>query len=156
MDEKAQLIQRLDTARAKMHAVVQQLTTEKIIYPGWTPKHLLAHIAGWDEAIIAALRAYAESQEYEIPAFRGINEYNARSVETREMLTYSQVYREWEQAREQVKEELQKMSEEKFKSELLFPWGGRGSVTQLVEVFIEHETQHAKEIEQLLEGKTGQ
>ena len=153
MEQRTHLIEELDRAREKLTTALQAFGDEQEIYPGWTPKHLLAHIAGWDDAVLTALRAFARGDEFELPAFHGIDVYNAQSVETREMLRHDQVAREWEQVRQQVKDTLNQMPDEKFEQDFLFPWGGRGTIAQLIGIFIHHETEHAEEIEQIQQDK---
>jgi hypothetical protein len=151
MAGKNELIQQLDSARAKMQAIMAELDLQTEIYPDWTIKHILAHIAGWDDASIASLRAHKSGKEPATPAVRGIDHYNAESVATREALSYEQIIREWEMAREQLKAIINEMSPEKFEEPMLFAWGETGSVAQLVAIFAEHEEEHAKEIKALLD-----
>ncbi len=146
MEERESLIAQLDRAREKMRAVVADIDTRLEIYPGWTIKHVLAHIAGWDDAAMASLRAHARGAEPVTPATHGIDAYNADSVATREALSYDRIVREWELAREQLKTLIHEMPSEKFAAPLVFPWGGRGTVAQLVAIFAHHEEEHAAEI----------
>jgi len=126
--------------------------TDKELYPGWTIRHVLAHMAGWDDATATSLKAYAEGNEYSVPAYRGIDEYNKQSVATREHLNYEQTRKEWELSREELKAVLRAMPDEKIAGEVLYPWGARGSVTALVEVLIHHDHDHADEIQRLMSG----
>lgn len=151
MDQRSRLIEDLDRARETMRAVVNKVDPQREIYPGWTMKHVLAHIAGWDDATIASLHAHMGGQEPGTPAVRGIDYYNAESVATREPLSYEQVVHEWEFAREQVKDLLRQMPADKFEEPLLSAWGATGSVAGLIAVFVRHEIEHAEEIEGLLE-----
>jgi hypothetical protein len=151
MDEPIRLIQQLDQSRERLRAAVARMDTRIEIYPGWTAKQLLAHICGWDEATMASLRAHARGIEPAVPAAQGIDPYNAESVETREALSYEQTVKEWELTREQLKAVLLEMPQEKFEQPLVVPWGPTSSVARLVNVFVEHEREHAEEIEKLLE-----
>jgi hypothetical protein len=150
MEERERLIRDLDEARETMRAVVAKVDPKLEIYPGWTMKHVLAHLAGWDDATLASLRAHMGGEEPGTPAVRGIDHYNAESVATREPLSYEQVIREWELAREQVKGLLRQMPEDKFDEPLLSAWGARTTVARLSAVFVRHEIEHAEEIEGLL------
>lgn len=114
-------------------------------------KHLLAHLAGWEEATITSLRAHQQGEGYQIPAYRGINAYNEHSVETRQDLDFAQVRQEWELVREELKAVLEAMPPEKFEEPLLWPWGRRGSISQLVGVMIEHEHEHLEDLLKLRE-----
>jgi len=83
MDTKTRLIQQLDQSRQKMRAAQAAMKASAEIYPAWTIKELLAHITGWDDAIIASLCAHAEGREPAMPASRGVDAYNAETVSTR-------------------------------------------------------------------------
>lgn len=149
-EEKARLIQRLDQSRQTMRALLAEIDTQMEFYPGWTAKHLLAHIAGWDDAVTSSLRAHAGGLEPATPAVQGIDAYNAESVATRESLTYEHIVQEWELAREQLKAAILDMPEDILEKPLLLPWGGMGTVAQIVAIFAGHEEEHAEEIHTLI------
>ncbi|MCP4543179.1 MAG: DinB family protein [Chloroflexi bacterium] len=149
MDEKTRLIQKLDVSRAKIKAALADIDQQTEIYPTWTIKHILAHIAGWDDAAIASLRAHAGGDKPATPATEGIDAYNEASVATREALSYDRIAREWELARDQFKDAIREMPPEKLAEPLLFPWGETGTVAQIVHIFAHHENGHAEEIRQL-------
>lgn len=132
MDEKDRLIQELDQARRTMHEVIASLSAEQEIYPGWTLKHFLAHVTGWDDATTTSLRAHATGKEPGTPAYRGIDFYNAETVSTRDSLEYRHVYAEWELAREQLKATIRALPDDKFSEALVYPWGPTGSVSRLI------------------------
>jgi uncharacterized protein (TIGR03083 family) len=120
------------------------------IYPGWTIRHVLAHITGWDEVTTVSLRAHAGGDEPGAPVTEGIDVYNAQAVATREALSYEQIVKEWELARDELKSVIREMPPSKLDEALLFPWGPTGSIAQLVAIFVEHEEDHAREIRELL------
>ncbi|MBI5671346.1 MAG: maleylpyruvate isomerase N-terminal domain-containing protein [Chloroflexi bacterium] len=146
MKTREQLIEGLDASHAAMQSLLDEVEKNWEVYPGWTIRQVLAHLTGWDEATTASLRAYTEGSEAAIASYRGINDYNARSVETRQDLRYEQTCREWELAREALKAAILAVPDEKFGGEVLYPWGQRGSIPQLIEIFIEHDREHADEI----------
>jgi uncharacterized protein (TIGR03083 family) len=149
MENKTTLIQALDEARQKMRAELPDLDPQMPIYPGWTIKQLLAHLTGWDEATTAALHAHTVGNEPGTPAVRGINHYNAQSVVTREALSYDHIVKEWELARDQLKAALLAVPDEKIAEPLVFPWGPTGVIRNLVAIFVDHEIEHAKELQDL-------
>ncbi|MEJ2208041.1 MAG: DinB family protein [Anaerolineae bacterium] len=140
------LLAELDEARQDLYAAMEGLEPEQEIYPGWTMKHLCAHLAGWDEAVAAALRAYLGAEEPATPAVEGINVYNAQSVSTRQYLSLQQVQAECDLAREQVKTLLRDFPADRLEESIVFPWGATGSAAQLIAVFVHHEREHAAEI----------
>ncbi len=68
--EKQFLIHRWEDRREKLKATVAEAEAhrEKKIYRGWRLKELLAHMSGWDDAVIASLKAHAEGAEGLTPA----------------------------------------------------------------------------------------
>ncbi len=149
MDEKNRLIAELDGGRERLTSVLARVESKQEIYPGWTVKELLAHIAGWDDASVAALKAHAGGDEPGTPAARGIDFYNAQTVSTRASLRFAQVSREWEVSRDQLKAAIQEMPAEKLFEPVIFPWAKEGTIAQLVAILASHEEEHAEEIESL-------
>jgi len=152
--EKQFLIERWENRRETLKALVAQAEAhrEKEIYRGWKLKEFLAHMSGWDDAVIASLRAHAEGSAFFTPASRGINAYNAQSVSTRETLDYDHIRHEWDRTHELVMEALRNLPEEKFHQPLTFAWGETGTVAYLVEIFVEHEEEHAGHLREWLKN----
>lgn len=146
---RARLLCELGDARQALYAALECIEPGQEIYPGWTRKHVLAHLAGWDDAVIAALRAHAGSEEPGVVAVEGIDFYNAQSVSTRQYLTYAQIRAECDLARRGVKELLNDLPAAKFEEALIFPWGPIGTVAQLIATFVHHEREHAAEIREV-------
>jgi hypothetical protein len=78
--------------------------------------------------------------------------YNAQTVSTRETLDYNHVRREWDRTHELIIEALRGLPEEKFHEALTFPWGETGTVAYLVEIFVEHEEEHAAHLRDWLKN----
>ncbi len=146
-DERAQLIQELDNARAVLEDLLRDIPSETEIYPGWTLREFYAHLTGWDDVVTMSLREHAAGRIPATPVVNGIRAYNAESVATRETLDYAHIAQEWRLARVQLKAAIHDFPPERWDEPLLFPWGQTGSVHELLQVFIEHEGQeHADEL----------
>lgn len=150
MNEKERLIADLE----KGHAMVGQLLHDleathcesSEVYPTWTIKELLAHLAGWDDACIASLRAFAAGDVPATPASRGIDPYNESTVHEREALSLEQVIREWEFSRAEFITAIRELPDEKVNEPFVLPWGSKGTLARMVHVFAEHDEEHAVEI----------
>lgn len=151
MDKRPELIERYERARAEMRVLLDHIDRNRKLYPLWTIREILAHISGWDDAIIASLRSHIAGDVPEITAPRGIDDYNARTVETREGLGYDLILREYEATRETLKQILREMPEEKFAAPFVLPWGGTGTIAEVIADFAEHEHVHAQEIKEIIE-----
>jgi hypothetical protein len=152
--EKEFLISRWENRRATLKALVTEAEAhrDKEIYRGWKLKELLAHMSGWDDAVIATLKAHAQDAPTETPASRGVNAFNAQTVSTRETLDYDHIRREWDRTHELLIEALNELPLEKYHQALDFPWGETGTVAYLVEVFVKHEEEHAEHLREWLKN----
>lgn len=150
--EKQFLIARWENRREALKALVAQAEAhqEKEIYRGWKLKEFLAHMSGWDDAVIASLRAHAVGGAFGTPAARGVNAYNAQTVSTREALDYDHIRREWDRTHELMLDALRDLPDEKLHQPLTFAWGEIGTVAYLVEIFVEHEEEHAAHLREWL------
>ncbi len=122
--------------------LVRQAPVGQCIYPRWTIKEYLDHLAGWDDAVVEALHAHAAGEPVPQSASRGINAYNAQTVSTRETLDLEHSRRECNASRQALIQALQDLPDEKFNHPLIFPWGETGTVAYLIEIFVEHDEHH--------------
>lgn len=146
------LIQRLETSRAEMLKHLDEIDKNRKVYPLWTVREILAHLSGWDDAVIGFIRAIIADEIPPTPAARGINVYNAETVATREGLDYDRVYREYIETRKTLIELLRQVPEEKITRQYVLPWGDMGSLEQIIRVFEHHEREeHAEDVRKLVE-----
>ena len=150
--QRAFLIQRLKEKREVIEQLVANAPSDKEIYAGWKIKELLAHLSGWDDAIVEALQAHAKGEPVNRTVSTGINAYNAKTVRTRESLSLEQVIKEWKATRELVFHALDDLPDEKFNQQLTFPWGEPGTVAYFIEIFVEHEEHHTRHLAQWSEN----
>jgi hypothetical protein len=151
MSDRHTYIQRLQAARAEMREIVRHAQSNPTIYEPWRMKEVLDHITGWDDAVIASIRSLLAAEPPATPAARGIDVYNAETVSSREAIPYEVTQREWEASRVTLLDLIQEMTEAQLHARFVFPWGNQGTIEELVEVFIEHEETHAREISAILE-----
>ncbi len=144
-------IQRLETARAEMRAILKFAQGNPTIYQPWRMKEVLDHITGWDDAVIASIKSLLANEPPATPAARGIDVYNSETVSSREAIPYEVTQREWEASRAELLDLIHKLTEEQLHTQFVFPWGVQGTIEDLVEIFIEHEETHAKEIQEIIE-----
>jgi len=144
MQDKAQLVNRFNQAREGSRAVLAGIDTHLEIYPGWTIKEVLAHLAGWDDATIMALNAFVAHDPPPTPASIGLDAYNEQTVEQRHSLDYRQIVEVWELIREQLLKVLANVPEEMLTAKIVSPWGDLVTVEQLVNIMINHEREHSE------------
>ncbi|MGB8982381.1 MAG: DinB family protein [Anaerolineales bacterium] len=151
MSDRHTYIQRLQAARAEMREIVRHAQSNPTIYEPWRMKEVLDHITGWDDAVIASIRSLLAGEPPATPAARGIDVYNAETVSSREAIPYEVTQREWETSREVLANLILEMTEEQLHTRFVTPWGQYATMEELVEIFVEHEETHAKEIRTILE-----
>ena len=153
MSNREIYIKRYEKARAEMREIVELARGNPTIYQPWRMKEVLDHITGWDDAVIASIKSFLAGEVPATPASRGIDAYNAETVTSREAIPYEVTRREWEVSRTKLLGLLDKMSDEQLHTLFGFPWGGQGTIEDLVDIFVEHEETHAKEIREIIEKK---
>lgn len=140
------LLRRLDETRQVIEELLPKIDRTKYICPGWAIKDMLAHMTGWDDATIDALRAHVVGRPPSLDAIRSLDEYNKHTVSSRADLDYDHVLKEWRLTRQVLRTLIEQMPEDKFVQPLLVPWGDTATVTYLVDMFRDHEEEHTRDI----------
>jgi hypothetical protein len=148
--EKKVLLQLMDDTRLRIESLLPKIDTHIEIYPGWTIREVLEHVAGWDEAAIATLQAHLYDKPLSIPEIRDLDEYNALSISTRSGEQDEQILGEWRSKREVLRKMIEEFPENKFETPFPVPWGGKSTVTDMMEMFCEHEDSHTRDIQKSL------
>lgn len=150
MDLRTQLMRNLEESRAAMLVHLTQVELQRKIYPLWTIREILAHISGWDDSVIAVVECLRDGSVPTTPAAAGIDAYNAATVATREGLDYDHVYCEYIETRKQLLGLLAELDDSKLTETTTLPWGGYGSVQQIIAIFVEHEYEHAGDVQKIV------
>jgi hypothetical protein len=150
LEEKEKLLAELDASRKRLNALIERIDLGWQIYGRWKLKEIVDHIAGWDDAVIASLASHGQGDVPRVTAPYGIDRYNAETVVTRETLPYDRSIREFHRTREILRQIIMDLPDEKFAQPLVLPWGLTGTVSDVVEVFVHHEHEHAEDLEAIL------
>jgi len=156
MSQRAELITTLENSRAKMIMHLEEIDKTRKISPLWTIREMLAHLSGWDDAVIAFIQSLMEGKIPATPAVRGVDVYNAETVSTREGLDYDHIYREYLETRKVLHQLLQEIPEEKITEQHVLPWGEPGTLVDMINIFGPHEAEHARDVEKLILQSTAQ
>ena len=140
------LLHRMDKTRLKIEELLPKIDPQKEIYPGWTIRDILAHMTGWDDATIDALRSHVTEFPPSVPAIHSLDEYNALTVTSRKDLDYVQVRKEWRLTRQVLRAIIEALPEDKFFNPVIVPWGEKATVPHLVDLFHDHEQEHCQDI----------
>jgi hypothetical protein len=151
-DSKTKLLQKLQRSREAMRQIIERIDPHREIYPQWRIHEMLAHLAGWDEAATTCLTRHLKGSPAQPIATQGIDSYNMHSIRSRAALNRSQIIQEWEFEREKLKGAIRGLSSAQLQDVTVYPWGGRGTLLNLIKGIIAHENEHAREIEQMLDA----
>lgn len=144
--DRAFLLDRLDQPREKLEKILSGIDLTREIYPGWTVKELLAHLTGWEEAAIQSLGDQLAGRTPAIPADHGIDEYNSRSVDSRRKVDYGSVFTEWQQTRLAFRSLIENLPDAMLIQPLIMPWGPKKTLGYLINLYGDHEEEHARDI----------
>jgi uncharacterized damage-inducible protein DinB len=156
MISKEEMLSSLDESHQIMGAVLRDLQSARAssgeIYPTWTIKEMLAHLTGWDASSTETLNAYAQGRTPQTPAAadRGFVRFNAGNIQERENLSLEQMVQAWEESREAFKQAIRDLPDEKVNQPFTSSWGQPVKLDEFVQIFAEHEIEHAHEIREKL------
>lgn len=139
MEDCEILIQELITARNKLFCLIDQFDPSLEVYPHWTIKDLLAHLAGWDEVVIETLSAFITGQPSQNPVIHGINAYNTQTTGQRTSIDLESIRFESESKRQQVISLLRLIPPDRLNEDIAYPWHAHGTIAQMMQIFIHHE-----------------
>jgi hypothetical protein len=152
---KDELIAQLERSRARLNAALQLVAPQQEIYPSWMLKQVMDHITGWDELVASSLRQHSRGEATSKVVLHGINQYNVESVNARQSLSLDQSRQAYEAARNSVLQAIRSMPADKLEEQFRAPWGGVCTLARVVEIFASHESEHARQIESLLNKSPG-
>jgi hypothetical protein len=144
------MIVKMERARATLNQALEKVTPQKEIYPTWKLKQVLDHITGWDELVAIAFRTHSKDEAPELAVKHGIDQYNADSVSTRKAMSLEQSRKAYDEARKTVLQVMRQMPIEKVSQKFRAPWGGMCTIASVVKIFVSHEMEHAKQIEEFI------
>lgn len=151
MDTKIELmLAKMERSRAELNAALDKVTPQTEIYPSWKVKQVMDHIAGWDELVYSSLQAYKLGKSPGKLVSDGIDPFNAESVAKRKNIPLKQSRQDYDAARAKVIQLLQELSPEMLTQKYPAPWGGECTISSIVRIFVSHEQEHAKQIEEVL------
>ena len=134
----------LEETRRATRSTLSQLDPARVVHDdvrAWRVRDVLGHLAVWNGEAARSLRAYAEGDEYTCVASEtGYYDYNGPAADERKTWTLDEVWAEYEASHDQLRNAVRAIPANKWGGELLFPWNVRGSVEQLIQVMMRHET----------------
>ncbi len=155
MDTKIErILAKMERSRAELNAALDKVAPQTEIYPTWKVKQVMDHIAGWDDLVSSSLQAYKIGKSPSKMVAHGIDPFNAESVARRKDVPLEQSRQDYDAARARVIQLLQELSPAMLTQKYPAPWGGECTISSIVRIFVSHEQEHAKQIEEVLKDST--
>ena len=136
----------LETARRQTLSAFSGSDAERIVHhdrAAWRVRDVLGHLGAWNGEAARSLQAHAQGGEYHcIPSEAEYDQYNASAAAERHSWSLEQVWAEYESSSSQLISGAESMPAEKWSQEMLYPWNERGTVRNLIEVMVLHESEH--------------
>jgi len=144
----AALIRKTST---RMELLLAQLSVDQMNQPGavgvWSVKDVLVHIAFWECYEANILRAVARGETPELTADDETERRNASVLTQYYQRPLSAVIADWQQAREDLLEQLAGLSEADLNDPDRFPWSnGRTLLDRIASDSYDHEQEHIEQI----------
>lgn len=122
---RAQLLQRLDTAWQALQDSYAGLPESRLVEPGvtgeWSVRDILAHVTTWDEEALKYLPLILTGgRPPRYAAVGGIDAFNARMTEQKRDLPLAEVLRQLEETHQRLRVFIQTVPEDQFARETRF------------------------------------
>ena len=151
MKKREEILTLLERSHATMLAQLNEVDKQRKIYPLWTIREIIAHLSGWDDAVIGFVNALLKGETPPTPAPRGAEVYNEETVSTREGLSYDHIVREYVDTRSKLLNMVRQIPEEMVTKKSILPWGEEGSLEDIFRIFGPHEMEHAMDVKRIIE-----
>ncbi len=119
-----------------------------IVYPEneWRVMDVVGHLAAWEREALASVQAYGEQDSYSLGEQYVLEEYNQRAYQRRKGFDPAQCRMDWGMVRRELQFAVRAIDPSLLFEEMLYPWGERGTLSDLVKEMIEHEEAHVRDI----------
>jgi hypothetical protein len=156
-----QLVQLIQATSARMEHLIEPLSVAQMNQPGavgiWSVKDALAHIAFWENYMVAMLQAIARGETPVVMVDDITERQNASVVAQYYLRPIGAVIADWHQAREDLIDLLEGLSLEDMYDPQRFAWSeGRPLISRIAGNTYEHEQEHIEQIQLWLDQQDQQ
>ena len=145
----AALIDEIGGIRAELEDAARRIDPGNVIYPGWTIKEVIGHITAWEIVIDKALKAYLKGDPPYFLHEQDFDLFNQEVVDFRGDWSLEEVFKEWNAVRDELIKTIRKFKIDDLDVEMVLPWGSERTVTELIEIAGEHESEHMEDVKRV-------
>ena len=148
--DKGKLLSKLSKSHSAIRELIKEKDLDVVIYnePRWSIRDILGHIATWNRETAKALNAFTVGDTYLTPDLDETEaNFNEVAVVEQRKMAEKKLIMDWCESTSEFVDAIEKIPQEKFASEMEFPWGDEtGKLSVLVDTMIEHGDEHIEEI----------
>ena len=146
------------TTSTELELLLSRLTVSEMNQPGavgvWSVKDALAHIAFWERYIVRVIKAARHGETPQLDAEDSTESRNASVVAQYYQTPMGAVLASWNEAREELLEQIARLSEADLNDPDRFPWNeGRALLERIAANSYEHEREHIEQIRSWMKGQ---
>jgi hypothetical protein len=150
----AELLERLEHAKLFFQAAVSGMKLERmeseLIGPQWTVRDLAVHLLGWEEEFFKEAQAVARRNQhtfdYRIDPADDWSAWNREQIEKRRQIPTGEIFLALEKTQLALLEWLRGLNPSRLAHEADFPWGGHGTLVELLLMMASHKVSHAQKL----------
>lgn len=153
MLNRDEVLERMGHARLFLQAALSGLKNERLaekVGEHWTVRDILCHLVAWEKEFHkearAVVRRNGHAFDYRIDPSDDWRAWNASQIEGRAGRATGEIFLEMEQEQAAFLEWLDGVPERRLRHASRWPWGGEGSVLELLSTCADHKVQHAVKI----------
>jgi hypothetical protein len=142
--------------RRSLEAIIRRLSgtqMDRKITDNWTVKDILGHLAAYHEVERLALAAGLGRGREEPVFFESIQPWNEEQYQQRRERSPSRIIAEFEENSARYLSLIKSLHEEDLIKRIRLPWGGTGTVHEMIVEGLDHTREHRKMLEETL-GQT--
>lgn len=148
---KEQALAGLAKSRQALHQAIEGLSPEEMtqvqVEGVWTIKDVVGHITSWEEVILQPLRRFAGGGPFGTNVIEDYLAWNDEQAALKKDIPLDAVLDEATAIREELVATANRLSAEQWEQEVTFPWGGTGTLSEVLGGLAWHEKEHVETIQ---------
>jgi uncharacterized damage-inducible protein DinB/predicted RNase H-like HicB family nuclease len=122
--------------------------TSRPICGEWTLQDVLGHVCDWEWVGVEGLRCMAAGRPPQVEHVESIDAWNQAHCKARRDQPWQQVWEDFQAAREAMVAALSDLAQDGLARSFVFPWGPEGTAYQWVGVYVTHDREHARDLQE--------
>jgi hypothetical protein len=122
----------------------------------WPVREVAGHLAAWNLLILAWARAALDGTHDDLQPITDFDGFNAESARRTAAMSWDEVKSELDSTIHSAEQFISGITGTQLSLPAAYPWGGSGTVVDLLHGIDEHEQEHVDELRPWLDGRSRQ